>query len=470
MGRFLTAAITFALIAFYTRILSPDEYGIYTFVLAIVALLQGAGLGWLSMGALRLSEREGKREQTLAAILVCFVVATALSLIGLFVLWAIEGSERTRWLLIIGAAFFLTQGWYEINLSLLRARLLVSHYVVFTIIRTVVASAVGAVLAWIGWGAEGILIGGVLGVFVPACVLTVRLWVNAQIQKPRKEDLQDMVRFGVPLGMGFTVGAVILVTDRFLIELYLGVYLLGIYGAAYHVADRIIRSIAEPIGSASLPLAITKFETEGVEATRRQLVQNWGLLIIVLLPSTVGLSVVMPSLVQIMVGPEYREGANAVAPIIAFATFLNGIRAGYLDTAYHLGQKTQLLLIQSTSVAVVNIAISIPLVLEFGIIGAAYGTLISQFVGVVMSSMLGRLSFDIPLELADTTKVFGAAAVMWVSLAFLPLEVGLVTLIAQVLIGGAVYAGILWLLNPFDLRPQVLEYLGPNAVRHSPGN
>lgn len=451
--------MTFAVIAFYTRILSPDQFGIYTYVLAIVVLLQGAGVGWLTMGALRLSERKGKREKTLSAILVCFATIAVITAIGLLALIVLEDSSRSRWLMVIGAAFFLIQGWYETNLSLLRARLLVERYVVYTIVRTVVASIFGAWFAWIGWGAEGILVGGVLGVLVPSIILTAEIWLKEKIAAPETDDMRDMFRFGMPLALGFTVGAFILVTDRFLIEMFLGVYLLGIYGAAYQIADRIMRSVIEPLSSAGLPLAINKFEEEGAEAAREQLAHNWSLLIAVSLPAVLGLYAITPSLVEIMVGPDYREGALQVVPIIAFAAFFSSMRGGYLDHSFHLGQKTRLLLIQSIFVAILNIAVSVPLVLQMGIVGAAYGTLISQMFGVVLGYFFGRRVFVLPFLVIDTLKVSASAFTMLLCLQLIPFAPGLIALLSKTVLGATVYGLGLLVLNPFEIRPFVLKFI-----------
>ncbi len=450
--------------------LPPDEYGIYTYVIALVTLLQGAGAGWLAMGALRLSEREGKREKTLAAILLYFVGITILTVLILFgLLFAEQEGSRNQLLLVIGTAFFLTQGWYETNLSILRARLLVERYVIYTLARTIVASIFGAWFAWIGWGAEGILIGGVLGIVIPSTILSMEIWLKAQLERPQADDLGDVARFGFPLALGYTVGAFILVTDRFLVEFFMGIYLLGIYGAAYQIADRIIRSIIEPIGNAALPLAINKFEQEGAEATYEQLRQNWSLMIGISLPAVVGLCAVTPSLVEIVVGPDYRAGALQIIPIIALATFVNGIRGGYLDHAYHLGQKTQLLLVQSVCVAVLNVLISIPLILQMGIIGAAYGTLGSQFAGMMIALILGRRSFVLPFAPLETLKVFAATLAMLLCLWAIPLTAGWVTLIIQSVLGGLVYGAVLLALNPFDLRSYVASRL-PFQLGSATGN
>ena len=454
-ARIFAAAITFGLIAFYTRILSPDEYGVYTYVLAMVVLLQGAGIGWLGIGALRLSEREGKRDAVLSTILVCFGVLTVIIALGTLALFLIEENVRNKWLLVIGAVFVVVQGWYETSLSLLRARLLVVRYVLYTIARTVIASIFGAWFAWIGWGAEGILIGGIIGILVPSLFLSLELWLKAQISRPHVDDMSDMVRFGMPLALGFTVGAFILVTDRVLIEIFLGIYLLGIYGAAYQIAERIMRSLIDPIGSAGLPLAINKLEYEGLEATTHQLRQNWALMISIALPAVVGLCAVTPSLVEFVVGPEYRSGALYIIPPIAVATFLNGVRGGYLDHAYHLGQRTELVVYQSITIATINVIITIPLIIYHGIFGAAYGTVIAQMSGVIFALIFGRLSFDMPLEIRETVKVLVSSACMLMAILWLPLETGLSLLILQVCLGAMVYGLLMVILNPFGLRSYI---------------
>ncbi len=458
IARIATAAISFALIPFFTRIMSPDEFGIYTYALAMITLFHHAAMGWIGMGALRLSEREGQKERILNALLMCIAAVSGISIfIGLIVIFTFEGWPQ-KLLMITCLAFFLSQGWLETNLAIMRARLQVTQYALYTVGRTVVASFFGAWFAWIGWGAQGILLGGLLGVVFASLPLSYQVWARHPAALASREDVWLLLRYGGPLAVSFTVGAIIMVTDRFLIEMLIGIYALGIYGAAFQIADRIMRTLTVPLGNAALPLAISKLETSGREAANEQLRNNWLLLILVSLPAFLGLWAVTPNLMELAVGDQYREGATQIVPIIAFATLLNGLRINYFDHAFHLGEKTQLLLIQSGTVASVNFVASIWLILEFGIIGAAYGTVVAQGVGVTSAALLGRLSFKLPMPVTDTSKIVLASAAMFFALYAVPFpDSAVIALLLQTLAGASIYAICVFALNPFNLRQQTIE-------------
>jgi O-antigen/teichoic acid export membrane protein len=457
VGQILPAALAFGLIAFYTRTLSPAEFGVYAFVFMNVILLNSAFMLWIALAGMRLLGRAEERQPLLWGLLVCFASVSALLVlagIGLF-LWLENVGDRS--LLVIGLALLLFQGWFDINQHLLSADLEAARHSTVNIIKAALGASVSVTLVLMGWGARGMLIGLIVGVALPGLWLTVRYWRHVRLFEPHFEKLKQIVTFGLPFSMSSMVGQIVEYTDRYVITQFVGIQTLGLYAVGYQVSDRVMKALMTPIAVAALPLAIKKLEDHGDAKAKSQLEQNLILLLAVGAPAAFGLAAIAPDLTQIMVGPEYRAAAVQVIPIIAIATLFNRIRSNYLDHAFHLGLRTKELIYQFVSVAVLNIVLCVYLVIEIGFIGAAWSTLVAQAFGVVVSYFVGRRIFQLPFPIADIAKVLAAAILMYIIVQMVPNYLTIVSLLGRAALGAVLYCAALFLLDPLGIRKELID-------------
>jgi O-antigen/teichoic acid export membrane protein len=463
VGRLVPASIALGLVALYTRLLGPDEYGIYAFVSATAMLGVSLTATWLSVSAIRLYAQTEERAALVWALFVGFLGILALAGLVSVVLFLALGGGRARLLLALGVLLFAFTAWFEVSADILAARLEAVRYMAWSLVRTALSGSIGAGLAWAGWGVEGILIGLIVGVAIPGIFVGRRVWSDLRLAPAHGDMLRKVLSFGVPLSLSYALGGIVFVTDRFIVTGLLGAAALGLYAVGFDLADRVMKSLIQPLGTAALPLVISKLEREGAVAARAQACRNFVLLAGLIIPAALGLVAVTPELVDCLVGAPYRAMSREVVPLIAIASLLSGLRSNYFDHAFQLGLKTGRHLIVISVMVVTNLALGLVLVLKYGAVGAAYGTLAAYALGLVASWAMGRSAFPLPFPALELAKIVLATSAMVAGLAFVPDLAPLPGLALKVSVGVGIYAAMALLLDIGDLRQRVLAL--PAAAR-----
>jgi O-antigen/teichoic acid export membrane protein len=455
VGRTVPAAITFAALALYTRLLTPEQYGLYAVVNSSVVIASYTGLLWLYVSAIRLFEAAVDRLALRAALLVAYLGAVAIAGLACLAGYALLGRPDYRTLIVLGFALFAVQGWLELNLHLMIAALEPDRYLRLSAARAVGSTAIGTSLAFAGWGASGVLMGAIAGGLLPGMWL---LWAEWRFNPLRRLDralLRDTLSYGLPLSVSFSFGGVLQNADRLLLGWLATPAALGAYAVAFDLVDRLLKALMDPIASAGLPLAVRALERAGEGAARRQLRANLLLLTALGLPATLGLAIVSPGLCRLILGPDFQNAAAPLVSIIAVATLLALTRATYLDHAFHLGRRTLLHGVVMLGSAVTSIAVNLWLIPIFGASGAAYAAVVAHSVGLGLAIVLGRSSFPLPFPLGELLKLGAASAVMCLVLFAMPDGRSLGIFVVRIITGALAYGVVAFLLNAGNVRDRV---------------
>ncbi|MCW8088091.1 oligosaccharide flippase family protein [Sabulicella glaciei] len=448
VGRIVPAAVTFVTIGVLTRFLSPEEYGTYAIALSVISLFSMAAYNWLYVSIVRLRPMEEDAAKPFqAAVLVLYLVCVALVLSfgALYVAAFSPWGGSSLW----GAAvaLFVVQGWLEINLHFLISRSEAGRYVLVTLLRSLLVTALAILAAALGGGAASVLLATALAVLGPALWLTFRQWRGVRLREAGTGDMGSIARFGLPLAPSFLLDNVIFYADRLILGWLINAQAVGLYAVGYDLADRTLKALMYSIGSASLPAAVQALEIEGEDAARRQLAQNLLTLVTFGLPATVGLCLTASEL-SILVGSEFRDVTTVLIPLVAVATFLACIRSSYLDHAFHLARRPLPLLLVTGTTALFNVSLNILLIPSFGLLGAAYANLAAFIVAVFLAWSMGRSAFRLPYPWRGLAKIAAACAAMGIFLA-MPIwpEAQVLALVLKTALGGAVFVAVGLLLR-----------------------
>src|SRR5690606_30955381 len=97
LSRIVPGLVAFASLVVYTRLLSPDEYGVYVLVIATVTLVQAIGFSWLDLSLLRiLPAHKSSPEPLLAAVLWLFLFLVAASTVLATLVWLLTSDAVLR--------------------------------------------------------------------------------------------------------------------------------------------------------------------------------------------------------------------------------------------------------------------------------------------------------------------------------------------------------------------------------------
>jgi O-antigen/teichoic acid export membrane protein len=447
-ARGLPGVINLLAMALYTRLLSPDDYGNYALVIAGVGLANMTLFQWLRLGVLRfLPSYQEKQTTFLSTILFGYITLVVVTgFFGTITLIFISDSVL-RGLILFGLMLLWAQAFFELNLELARIQLVPRRYGLLSIVKTTVALAIGGSLAYLGFGAFGLLLGLIIGMLLSLSI-QIGDWKYVRFRFIETKVFHELLVYGLPLSATFILGFVVSSSDRFLLGWFLGAGATGMYAAGYDITKQTLGILMVIVNLAAYPLAIRALEQNGKEAARQQLSHNITLLLTIALPCTAGFALLAPNIALVFLGKAFRDTAVTLIPWIALGSLLAGIKAYYFDLSFQLGRHTIGQVWVAMAAAIANVILNLLWIPRFGLIGAAYATVTAYALGLFLSYALGRSIFKLPLPVRDAAKI--AVATLGMSLALVPVvSLRGIWILAGQVTWGAVVFGILLLL--FDV-------------------
>lgn len=460
LARLTPGAVAFASLVAYTRLLSPEDYGAYILVITTVALVHVNLFSWLELALLRLLPAYEDRPEPLLSTTLCLYLRVAAgTTVVAAVVWLALADPVMRRLLLVGVPILWAHAWMELNLKLCQSALMPIRYGILLLLRSGSTLCIGVALVLYGLGAMGPLIGFLVGA-VLACMAAVS-WQWRGIRPRLDRRLAgELARYGLPLTGSIALIFVIDSADRFMIARFLGTDAVGVYAAAYDLASQSLQVLMMVVNLAAYPLAIRAYEKEGVPGALAQLRQNGVLLLAVALPATVGIVVLAQPLADVLLGADYRAAARIILPWVAFGVFLAGLKVFLFDMAFQLTKRSATMIWAVAVAAGCNVLLNFWWIPAFGIVGAAWATVVSHALALAVCILLGRRLIPIQVDWNQVARVaFGCAAMAGV-VAAMPGPPGALGLAARIIAGMAVYALVAIVLDVMGARTWLAGRLG----------
>ncbi len=451
LARGIPGLVNFLAIAVYTRLLAPDSYGEYSLVLASVALADALLIQWLRLGLLRFLPQESADGLLLHTIRnIWLALAAALTVL---VLLALPLTAVPAGLLISGLLLLLAQGWFEINLELVRSNLRPGRYGRLALLRSLLSLGLGSLLAW-QFGAAGLLLG--LSAGTAAGYLLLREGGEWRSRSPGLRIdplvLRRLLNYGLPLTVTLALSFIVNSSDRFLIGLFMGTDATGLYSAGYDLAQFSITMLLTVVNLAAYPLTVRALEQEGEAAARGRLHDTLQLLLIVGLPAATGLILLAGPIARVVVAAEFSATAALVIPWITVAALLAGVKAYFIDVGFQLQGDTRLQAWVMLVAAALNVVLNIVLIPRLGLMGAVWSTVAVYVAALLLSLWLVRSSFRLPRLQPALLKPVAASAAMAGLLVLWPTPARLPGLLLVIVAAAALYGLVLAALHPLVVR------------------
>ncbi|ABA58934.1 oligosaccharide flippase family protein [Nitrosococcus oceani] len=448
LARGLPGLINFAALAVYTRLLAPDEYGRYALVIAAVGLANAVLFQWLNLGLLRyLARYRDCKPRFLSTLAAGYLMVVLLSAMVGLVLWGIWPEPEMRSLIGLGILFLWAQALFDAHLQMTASQLTPQRYGLLAITKALTSLTLGSILAWWGFGATGVLWGLTGGLILAIVIWAREEWRHLSPYYVDKELMGQLISYGLPLTATFALTFVVSSSDRLLLGWLQGSHSAGLYAVGYDLPHQILGVLMMVVHLAAYPLAVHALEQEGWGAAQVQLKKNAIGLLCIALPATVGLILLAPNIAQVVLGIEFRKAAVALSFWIAMASFLAGIKAYYFDLAFQLGQRTLAQVWIALVAATINLILNLWLIPKLGIMGAAYGTACAYLSALVLSVILGRRYFKLPIPGYESLKIIVATLAMGLALWPLLSLKGFTGLGVQILVGMVSYGLFVLVFN-----------------------
>lgn len=447
-ARVLAAVCGLLAVAVYTRITTPEVYGVFTLVMSAGHAVFAVCFLWIQSSLLRfLPAEDGDRPVALGAALVGFTLVTVLLMGAGTIALVLDLAAVSTDLVVFTIAMAVTYAAVEISLSVVHARQHPTTYAIMLAVRATGSILFGSLLLLAGYGASGLLFGVLLAHALPALYLAWRWRHRLVNQRFALGAVKRMAAYGLPLGIVGMATSTIGISDRYLLALLIGVDAAGSYAAPYDLAQRSLQIVMVSAFLALSPTIFRNYELGDHSRFREQLLQQARLLLITALPIATIMAASAPLIARLLFGADFREAAAALIPWVVAATLVQGMTSFYYSYSFTLAKRTMANAVIVGAAAVLNIVLNLLLIPPFGPLGAAYATLASFLVVLAITLVATRYWLALPWPTVDMLKI---AAVCLVSIPLVAFAARLDDLLLAVLMTGAATAVLVVLLLALD--------------------
>ena len=450
-------------IVVFTRILTPEQYGGYALALSVMTLAHTTLFTWIEAALARFQARSVERGEVATHLATLmrgfFVLSVIFPLFAAVAVWLAPISPPLKIAVAVGLASIIFRSLIRIVQERRRADGEVMAASALDMAQTAGGFAIGVLAITLGAGAAGPLIG--MGAISVICLLfTLRKELSlARGGLVETARLHDYASYGLPVAFSLILSLVIATTDRFLLAAFLDERAVGVYHAGYTLANRTLDVMFVWLGMAGGPAMVAALERGGRAALTETAREQSSFMILLTLPSAVGVALVAAPLAQVMVGGALSEGAAHVTPWVAFGAFFSGMTTHYFHQAFTLGRRTHLLFAAMIIPAAANLVLNLVLIPRYGIAGAMWSTAASYALGAGMSWLLGRRAMPLPVPLDVIWRAVLGCAAMAAVVIRIPAFGGLLELALKASAGGLVYAVVVLALDAGGLRSRGMGLL-----------
>lgn len=452
----IPAIVSFLAIAAYTRLLDPEQYGQYILTITTISLVSSAAFSWLNQSGLRYFEEYNKK-----GLLVSFTSTAFISLFGsilvIFFIWGgVTMLLKKVWhpdfirITQIGGIVLATQVIYMFVLVLLRAGRKTSQYALYTIINSLGTFLLAVCLIkFAGLGIEGILLAMIIFLGSISFFELIQLVRKDLIRTScySVDLLKRFASYGIPM-IGVSIGALVVsVSDRYMIQYIMGTKAVGIYSAGYDLSQKAIQGMSTILILAAFPIIFRTFAQKGEKETGIVIGRLIAIYLTAIVPAVFGVVIVSKDIAGICLGESFRH-SHIIMPWVAAGVFCDGLGL-YCGASYKLKEKTNLLFYVWAIAATVNIILNIICIPKFGMVGAAYATLIAFLVYLSVTWIFGvkLLRYLFPWKTLFKTVLAAFTMAIIVNAGFSYATIGIIPLITKIAVGILLYLIFLAILR-----------------------
>ena len=466
-ARLVPALTSFITVPVFTRMITRADYGDFYLVNSTVSLAATVFTTWLNASIVRfywVDEREGRLDEYVATVVWAAIVSliAGAALVGIVMLliseWLSPGVIR---LLPIALAGLVFNHFILVTQQLMRAANRAKEFAVLSIASTLLATAFSVFFVVVAkWGAFGILAGVVAGniLLVPLALRNARSEGSLSPRKYTPDIARSFASYGIPMIPAAISSWVLILSDRYIIGLSQGAAQVGLYGTAYNLGDKLMNLITLPMLIAIGPVMVHTFEKQGQKLAEQVQTQLTRYFAMVTIPVVCGLVVIAKPFMAVMTGPLYRS-AYAILPVVAAGVMLYGV-SQIASNGLAMYKKTVIMMQNTVIAATFQVTINLLLVPKYGYPVAAWTTLGSYLLLLVLAWARSRPYMEWRVPWRDLVRIVAAGVTMAVILyaGFRWFDPTLITLLLEVAAGIALYALALRVVG--GLRSDEIEFAG----------
>ncbi len=407
VGNYLSKIAGFFLIPVYTRYLTTADYGI----LALAGMLGAILFVIINMGQSSAifrhyfdSEDTKARDSVISTgFRLVLSISLPMSLIPIFLsrdlAGVLLGNPGLRVLIVLTSLSTISKEFARIPFALMRAERKARKYAVFSIIRTFLSIGLAITLV-VGFEK------GVLGILLSQCVTEMVLClllypgILSSLRQPFSgKTARDLLSYGLPFVPAGLSAFVLNLSDRYFLKLYSTLHELGLYALAYRFGEIIWLLIWAFQMAWPTFVFMNRKSPDASQLYSRVSTYYLALMAFVCL----GISVFAREVVVLMAAPSFHA-AYRVVPLIALASLLHGV-ALLGSVGISLEKKTIYYPFIVGGSALLNLVLNYLWIPTYGMMGAAYATVVSFVFQCVLTPLIALRLYYIPYEYGRLLRI-----------------------------------------------------------------
>ncbi len=436
-GKILPKAIRFLLIPLYTRFLTTSDYGI----VAVVSIITNMMIIILPMGLPAAVTRhyfdytKDSKEfrDYLGSVLIFFLLVGFSVVLGLTffgkpifenLFSKVPFSPYIK--LALWTSLFISIGTIPLNLYWVKEQAV--KYISFRLVSFLLTT--GLIIYFVVVLREGAL-GKIKGAFYASLIFSV-IYLILTIRKSNitisKAKLLSALTFGLPLVPNALSTLILSSADRILLERISTLSEVGLYNIGYQIGG-VFNLIMISIIYAWEPIYYTIAKNEAVHEAKRIFSRIATLYIA--FGSILAAGVILFSReIVCLITTEPFYASYRVVPVIAAGYLIHVIYFMSIRALY-LKKKTYIIAPLTGLAAIINIGLNILWIPEYGMMGAAYATLISFLVQTIITHISAQRIYRIPYDHRNLLRIIALSGGVFFMNHFLNFDSIWITLVVK---------------------------------------
>jgi lipopolysaccharide exporter len=391
----------FASFYFLVRLLTKHDFGVWTLFMSVTTILETIRSGLIQNALIKFISSSEKTEHTKIisasvalsggitsfCIFLCLVFGQLLAL-----LW--DSTELTKMFNIYCILFLLTGILTQFN-SIEQANLKFSGIVITNFVRqfTFFSYVFICFLTKFDISLSQLIWIQILSVLLSVIIsyFYVKPFLTYQF-KFYKEWVKKLFNYG-KYAFGTSVSSILSGTID---QMMLGGLLSPAASGAFNIAIRITNLVDIPtnaVATVVFPQSAKRMETDGPEAIRYLYEKSVGTILAILIPGLIVLYFLAGPIVHLIAGEKFNDSIPLLKVTLLYCLFIPYGRQ--FGTILDSIGKTKITFYVVLFTATLNLTLNYFFIVRFGVIGAAYATLISNLIGFTIAQSILRKQLQV---------------------------------------------------------------------------
>jgi O-antigen/teichoic acid export membrane protein len=409
IGDLVRRGLGFLLIPFYTRYLSPADYGTIELIdLFVMISTICIGLGALGDGMVRIAHEEKDSGRKARVIATAFAAAVALGILGMVLGGSLAGVlsvavfGSSHYAGLIRAAFIAMAfgNLNELGLVYLRLQQRPVFVVVFSLFQLVATVGFNVYfIAWAKMGVWGFVSAKLVCTGAGAAVL---LFVVAREVgwRPRWEFVPRISGFSGPLIVSSGSFFVMHFADRFFLNHYTNLSTVGVYALAYKFGFLVTYLVGQPFGSV---WNVSVYGFVGKQEWREQFARVASYLFFLLTLAGVLLSVFCDRAIAFLASPAFAPAATLI-PVVVIGYVFREI-GDFFRSMLFINKKVMMFGRITVGCALLNLGLDWVLIPRYQALGAAWATALTWAVYMVACWLPAQQEHQLPFSMGSFARL-----------------------------------------------------------------